>query len=277
MFEFCQEHNKPFHALIHFRAGSEVWWCASLVESLATSCWESRSSRRSGVDETFSWPLPSGEQFLKVNKLYCLHIPKVRLSVLEEFPVIADFNLAKSHIFSFILPDISIATHIQYILQHVVKISASSEMVEREPLLKLVELSWKSATTQRRSWLQHWYCVRVNTPKRYRQLRVKDLPKVPMWWLECDSNLWPSGHKHKTYHWTTMPRIYMLLKSSVWGIYHCDESHRQIHTWFSSRVPKPFSWWVYGKWLARMPKMSGQNGLEQGCTTCGPDMSPILL
>ena len=26
-----------------------------------------------------------------------------------------------------------------------------------------------------------------NTPKRYRQLRVKDLPKVPPWWLEWDS------------------------------------------------------------------------------------------
>jgi len=31
---------------------------------------------------------------------------------------------------------------IKYILQHVVKISANSEMVEREALLKLVELSW---------------------------------------------------------------------------------------------------------------------------------------
>ena len=26
---------------------------------------------------------------------------------------------------------------------------------------------------------QHGYCVRVNTPKRHRQLRVKDLPKDP--------------------------------------------------------------------------------------------------
>ena len=31
---------------------------------------------------------------------------------------------------------------IKYILQHVVQISANSEMVELEPLLKLVELSW---------------------------------------------------------------------------------------------------------------------------------------
>ena len=29
-------------------------------------------------------------------------------------------------------------------------------------------------------------------PKRYRQLQVKDLPKVPTWRLEQDSNPWPS-------------------------------------------------------------------------------------
>ena len=34
---------------------------------------------------------------------------------------------------------------------------------------------------------QHEYCVGVNTPKRHRQLRVKNLPKVPTWWLEWDS------------------------------------------------------------------------------------------
>jgi len=33
--------------------------------------------------------------------------------------------------------------------------------------------------TQRRSRLQHCYCVGVNKPKRYRQLRTKDLPKGP--------------------------------------------------------------------------------------------------
>src|SRR6218665_26733 len=33
------------------------------------------------------------------------------------------------------------------------------------------------------------------TLKRHRQLRVKDLPKVPAWWLEWDSNLRPSKRK----------------------------------------------------------------------------------
>ena len=43
--------------------------------------------------------------------------------------------------------------------------------------------------------LPHWYCVGVNTPKRYRQLQVKDLSKVPTWCLEWDSNVRPSGWK----------------------------------------------------------------------------------
>ena len=37
--------------------------------------------------------------------------------------------------------------------------------------------------------------VGVYTPKRYRQLQVKDLPKVLTWRLEWDSNLRPSGRK----------------------------------------------------------------------------------
>ena len=36
------------------------------------------------------------------------------------------------------------------------------------------------------------------TLKRHRQLRVKDLPKVPTWWLEQDSNRRPSGRKVST-------------------------------------------------------------------------------
>ena len=35
----------------------------------------------------------------------------------------------------------------------------------------------------------------VNKPNLYRQLRVKDFPKVPSWRPECDSNLRPSGRK----------------------------------------------------------------------------------
>ena len=54
---------------------------------------------------------------------------------------------------------------------------------------------FKSTTTQRRSQLQHWYCVGVDTSKRYRQQWEKDLPKIPMWQVKWDSNLRPSGHK----------------------------------------------------------------------------------
>jgi len=44
-------------------------------------------------------------------------------------------------------------------------------------------------TTQRRLQLQHWYWVGVNTLKRCRKLRVKDLPKIYIWRLEWDSKL----------------------------------------------------------------------------------------
>ena len=57
-------------------------------------------------------------------------------------------------------------------------------------------LAFLSAWTfQKRSRLHHWYCVGVNTPKRDRQLRVKDLPKVLTWRLELDSNLRSSAQK----------------------------------------------------------------------------------
>ena len=36
---------------------------------------------------------------------------------------------------------------------------------------------------------QHGYCDRSFALKRHRQLRVKDLPKVPTWLLQRDLNL----------------------------------------------------------------------------------------
>src|SRR6218665_2752568 len=42
---------------------------------------------------------------------------------------------------------------------------------------------------------QHGYCVGVYTLKRYGQLQVKDLPKVPTWRLERESNPRPSDLK----------------------------------------------------------------------------------
>ena len=51
-----------------------------------------------------------------------------------------------------------------------------------------LQLLLMSTTTQRYSQLQHWYCVKVNMLRCYRQLRVKDLPKVPTWFE-------PTGHK----------------------------------------------------------------------------------
>src|SRR6218665_1541950 len=47
-------------------------------------------------------------------------------------------------------------------------------------------------------------CQRFTT-KRHRQLRVKDLSKVPMWWLEWDSNPRPFGRKPTIYQCATLP------------------------------------------------------------------------
>src|SRR6218665_583362 len=52
------------------------------------------------------------------------------------------------------------------------------------------------------------------TPKRHRQLLVEDLPKVPKWWQERESNPRPSGRKASTlpmhHH---VPRVHCLHSS----------------------------------------------------------------
>src|SRR6218665_3057337 len=44
-------------------------------------------------------------------------------------------------------------------------------------------------------WLEQVGLYRSYTPKHHRQLRVKDLPKIPAWQLERDSNPRPFGQK----------------------------------------------------------------------------------
>ena len=72
------------------------------------------------------------------------------------------------------------------------------------------------------------------TPKRHRQLQVKDLPKVPMWRLERESNPLPSGRMVSTqpmrHHvpqmgWDELPLIFLLSKTRPtngmrWGATH---------------------------------------------------------
>ena len=57
----------------------------------------------------------------------------------------------------------------------------------------ILYLSIYIALLAARAFQKHWYCVEVNTPKRYRQLRVKGLPKVRTFMLELDSKLQPYG------------------------------------------------------------------------------------
>ena len=58
-----------------------------------------------------------------------------------------------------------------------------------------LERLFQSTTTQRRSRLQQLTLCQSFTQKGHRQLRVKDLPRVPMWRLEWDSNWRSSGWK----------------------------------------------------------------------------------
>jgi len=60
----------------------------------------------------------------------------------------------------------------------------------------------------------HGYCVGVNTPKHYKQLRVKDLPNVPTWWLEWESN--PPDARHRTYHWATTPQKWLVQSTALY-------------------------------------------------------------
>src|SRR6218665_2282167 len=63
-------------------------------------------------------------------------------------------------------------------------------------LILFIERLFKSTTrpNQRRS-RQSTDLHRSFTPKRHKKLRVKDLPKVPAWRLERDSNPRPFGRK----------------------------------------------------------------------------------
>ena len=69
---------------------------------------------------------------------------------------------------------------------------------------------FKFTTTQRRSRLQHSYCVGINTPKHFWQLWVKDLPKVPKLRLERDSNLRPFGRKAPNLPRASTPNVGLL-------------------------------------------------------------------
>ena len=145
---------------------------------------------------------------------------------------------------------------------------------------------FKSTTTQRRSRPQHCYFDGVNMLKHYRQLRVKDLLKVPTWWLEWDLNLRPSGCKtpnlplshhapHLSQWWlfnllTDSRRMPFLctpcasMTSRMWVIFQWGTAHQQrnlslLHlvypidaTWSRLWTSMPFvSWFYVFAWASR--------------------------
>jgi len=58
------------------------------------------------------------------------------------------------------------------------------------------------------------------TLKRHRQLRVKDLPKVPKWQLERDSNQQPPVERYRLNHvpqlWFTLNNLFILISIYAW-------------------------------------------------------------
>ena len=58
-----------------------------------------------------------------------------------------------------------------------------------------------------------WSC----TPKRHRQLRVKNLPKVPTWWIERDSNPLPYERKTLVESTNEPPRLTLMMMMMTLG------------------------------------------------------------
>ena len=76
--------------------------------------------------------------------------------------------------------------------------------------------------------------------KRNRQLRVKDLPKVPTWWPELDSNPRPFG-RGKAPKLPNNRHAHNSTKESEWPVSGFDRNHlmdiRTISSW-----SRPFQW-----------------------------------
>ena len=136
------------------------------------------------------------------------------------------------------------------------------------------------------SRLQHWCCVGVKTPKRCRQLWVKDLPKVPTWRVEWDSNLRPSGRKAPnlplSHH---APSFTISLLYSIIEVIrpNCDlklnsdiENHLNIMRFIKTalyRIPFEFkhhfrtdltdAWKLYSSWAETLRRVWGMKKISQ--------------
>ena len=95
--------------------------------------------------------------------------------------------------------------------------------------------------------LQHLYCVAVNTLKRNRQLRAKDLPKVHTRRLEWESNLRPSGRK--------TPKLLLSHHASHWCPYDLDDCN-----WCEGCVPSPLLFNIF----LEMITVTTLDGINEG-------------
>src|SRR6218665_3351924 len=94
---------------------------------------------------------------------------------------------------------------------------------------------------------------RCFTPKRHRQLRIKDLPMVPRWRLERDSNPRPSGRKPSTLPMShKVSQLYTVLGQNGSGRNGTDE---MVWTkWYTDKMALDKMVWT--KW-------HGQNGTDK--------------
>src|SRR6218665_2791071 len=94
------------------------------------------------------------------------------------------------------------------------------------------------------------YCVGVNTPKRYRQLRAKELPEVPTRRLEQNSNLRPFKRKAPNLpksHQPTTPHA--LFDLALWNplFYEPEQRHyaNDLSYKFTSVNLQSYMWVLY--------------------------------
>src|SRR6218665_1707494 len=104
-------------------------------------------------------------------------------------------------------------------------------------LLLFISIALLTASVlQESSRPQKLTLCRVYTPKRFRQLQVKDLPKVPTWRLERDSNQQPSRRKT-----STLPmRNHASLMFNLFAAIHIITKNRARNALHDSKQFNPF-------------------------------------
>jgi len=93
------------------------------------------------------------------------------------------------------------------------------------------------------------------TQKRHRQLWVKDLSKVPTWWLERESNSWAFGRKAPTLPMHHTHILHFVKDQTTYGINSSamtrSSSRNSLRGSLSSFFQTKWPWVLLGWWLLR--------------------------